>query len=93
MRSFQEALGGWEQAPCLWMVASLLRLRSGSVRREFTVEGQEKKKWSHAQLWAKVLSEEELTHSQGFLRDLEEQSHCGIMGPLHRSLKGLSDCG
>lgn len=45
MRSFQEALGGWEAGPllCLWMVAFLLHLRSGSVIREFTVEGQKEK--------------------------------------------------
>lgn len=56
MRSFQEALGGWEVDPFVLSLDGLLHLRSGSVRREFTVKGQKEKTESH----------------QGPIRDMEQ---------------------
>lgn len=76
MRSSQKALGGWEAGPlfCLWMFASLLHLRSGSVRREFTVEGQKEKMESHLALCRDIEWGRAYSH-QGSIRDMEEQCH------------------
>lgn len=46
MRSFQEALGGWEADPFVLSLDGLLRL----MRREFTVKGQKEKTESHQAL-------------------------------------------
>lgn len=71
MRSFQEALGGWEADPFVLSLDGLLHLRSGPVRREFTVKGQKEKTESHQALCRDIEWGRAHSH-QGPIRDMEQ---------------------